>query len=572
LFGIQAICGICEEIQYQGHPVSYWLAHWTRDSRDGPHSPEADEAFRQMGTNALPFLIEVLGRNPSPNDETAIKVYLEARKLHEQQGAQSASAAAHNAWQREFELENQRLKAAALIGRLGPAGAPAIPELMRILRSTNGPYTDEVLSALIAMGDKTVDYLPEFINYLHSSNFSECLTGAMLLEGIGPKARPAIPALQAIVNGESPFAQAHAAIALWKIDRQTNVALRVFTNLCESSDDGTRELGTIYLGEMGQTTQAAWPFLQALLKDPNQEVRRQAEQALQKIDPDLLLAANREMNSNSAAQVAHLIAQIRGDDLRVAERALEVIKVYGPDASAAVPALTDILRGKGFDLSEPVSVLTTAGARIVLMDAIDALGEIGPDAQTAVPSLIELRRGFPAWVFFALGNIGPGAHQAVPVLMESLSNKDPYVCCAAADSLTRIAPREDKNLIAILRTLQQPPFKGEGPPMFYQEHTLSSNYFHAAATVSLWRLGLEPKPPVMEIVRDLEEGYGMPPRNWLHLLGEIGPPAKAALPNLEKRLNTIDSVSERRDIAITIRKIDPQEAAKLELPGSLGVP
>jgi hypothetical protein len=200
------------------------------------------------------------------------------------------------------------------------------------------------------------------------------------------------------------------------------------------------------------------------------------------------------------------------------------------------------------------------------------LGEIGPNARTAVPTLIELPGTFSTWVFRALGDIGPGARQAVPILTEALTNKNPYVCCEAADSLTRIAPREDTNLIAVLRTLQQPPFKGEGSPMFYQEHTLNSNYFHSAATVSLWRLGLEPEPPVMEIVRGLEEVYDLPPRNWLHLLGEIGPPAKAALPSLEKRLKTAYSVSERRDIAITIRKIDPQEAAKLELPGSLGVP
>jgi len=56
------------------------------------------------------------------------------------------------------------------------------------------------------------------------------------------------------------------------------------------------------------------------------------------------------------------------------------------------------------------------------------------------------------------------------------------------------------------------------------------------------------------------------------LLGDIGPSAKAALPYLERILNSDDDIGKRRAAAAAIRKIDPQEAARLHLPGILALP
>jgi ribulose kinase len=50
------------------------------------------------------------------------------------------------------------------------------------------------------------------------------------------------------------------------------------------------------------------------------------------------------------------------------------------------------------------------------------------------------------------------------------------------------------------------------------------------------------------------------------LLGDIGPPARKALPELEKNLKSRMSLSE---IALAISKIDPEEAKRLGLPGLL---
>ena len=81
-------------------------------------------------------------------------------------------------------------------------------------------------------------------------------------------------------------------------------------------------------------------------------------------------------------------------------------------------------------------------------------------------------------------------------------------------------------------------------------------------------LGLEKHAPVEEM---------MPPSGWqrmsaLPLLGDIGPPARQALPYLEQILESDPEIMCRRMAAIAIRKIDPQEAARLRLPGLLAVP
>jgi len=54
---------------------------------------------------------------------------------------------------------------------------------------------------------------------------------------------------------------------------------------------------------------------------------------------------------------------------------------------------------------------------------------------------------------------------------------------------------------------------------------------------------------------------------YIELLGEIGPPARSALPVLKTFLQPQRWVRLRRTVAIAIRKIDPEEYARLGLPG-----
>jgi hypothetical protein len=212
IFWILVSSGFGGEADYQGHPAAYWLAQWTRDERDGPFVPESDKAFHAMGTNALPFLLEVLRHKPSPGAEEVHKLYEEARKLRGQPGEQGVLKAARSAAEQEFQQERQSVKAAALIGRLGREGAPAIPGLMRIMNdlTIGGEFQDEVQSALM-----------EIVRELENGGHVRPMDWLNLLGEIGPSANPALPALEKrLATAYSVSERRDIAIAIRKIDPQ----------------------------------------------------------------------------------------------------------------------------------------------------------------------------------------------------------------------------------------------------------------------------------------------------------------------------------------------------------------
>jgi hypothetical protein len=149
-------------------------------------------------------------------------------------------------------------------------------------------------------------------------------------------------------------------------------------------------------------------------------------------------------------------------------------------------------------------------------------------------------------------------------------------------ALVRIAPEQSSNAVAVLKSLQYDPeiatvdFVGkygtpEGKPHKDFQNP-SSRFYRAASSVALWRLKLEPTAPVAALIELLGERGKDPDSGIAWFLGEIGPDAKAALPALEKFVGPNTFTPTRRKIAIAIRKIDPDEADRMGLPGLLAIP
>jgi HEAT repeat protein len=182
-----------------------------------------------------------------------------------------------------------------------------------------------------------------------------------------------------------------------------------------------------------------------------------------------------------------------------------------------------------------------------------------------------------------LGRIGPAAAEAIPVLRQRLTNsialtksrewiynpqdrhlemRDPNEAVASAAALVQIAPN-DPTATAALQTLQT------NPPDAVQ----------TAASVALWQMGLATNWPLNKFTNAPEDIWD--PRLNRHvsrlghifseeavnMLGDIGPPARDALPALEKHLDPLDPW--RRSAAVAIQKIDPEAARRLGLPGLL---
>ena len=438
------------------------------------------------------------------------------------------------------------------------------------------------------MGEKLTGQLPEFIGYLKSQDLENRELGANLLEKIGPKAKAAVPVLQDAVGSSYWGLASAAARALWSIDRQTNVALRVFTGGMESTNSTRRQLCVIYLRQMGSAAKAAGPKIQALLEDPDDVVRREAEKTLLGIDPNLLQSSLHKMNEQTEATVQRLSGAIRTGEYKESYRAVEAIAMFGPQAKPAVAVLTEALNG--FEpllptarISPSLAAVSRANYRRV---AANALAEIGPEARSAVPSLMALIRepkdGYRAVYCKALGRIGPDAREAVGLLEDSLTNENRGIQLAAADALTRIVPQQCPNAVGVLRRLQHEPdlaavwvvdTNGIVRPTEQKDfENPASRFFRLSASVALWRLGLEKDPPVISIVEQLKAQAGSEESAYVELLGEIGREANPALPELARMLSPDRFIGLRRAAAIAIRKIDPAEAAKLGLPGMLAIP
>jgi HEAT repeat protein len=384
---------------------------------------------------------------------------------------------------------------------------------------------------------------------------------ADLLGSIGLNAKPAIPALleQLPVYGY-PFSNAVAS-ALWKIGRQTNFALGILTSELRPIPNLKMDYPLRSLREMGPGAKPAAPLLLPLLRDSDEGIRIAASDALREIDPVLYNSACDAMNAGLATNLLVLIQMLHGS---AAQRsaALGALVVYGPDAKPALPAIIQILQNAA-----------SSGSEGEVEDAVRVIAEIGPEAQEAVPALRGLLTGSgwdytPFLVGRALANIGPAASVAVPVLKRALPPvrrqfRDlPWSQVGAATALARITPQAKTSLVPILTKLAN--FSVPNSEERFPEIELP-------AKVALWRLGMAKDPPIRELM--------LPTVTWPYhdvvpLLGDIGSPAKSAVPYL---IHIVDSdhyygICMRRAAAIAIRKIDPHEAANLHLPGILALP
>jgi len=531
-----------------------------------------------MGTNALPFLIETLERKPSKLAEAADK----QRAAH----PESIPEIINKILPAAYPVEIRRDTAAFLLGELGPLAEAAIPTLFRICCDTNenDRVQGQAWRALAKMGEKGAVLVPDYLRWLKGNDPELQETGAAFLGTVGPKARVAMPELLKAADGTNKSLARAAALALWSIDRRTNVALRILTRGLQSTNSTWRQIALIDLRKMGPAAAEAAPQIELFLRDPDDLIRVHAEQALAEIAPDLLVSSQQRMNQDSKAQIAKLIEMMREGEYPKRYRAVEAIGVFGPAAKAAVPALVEALEG----FVPATGFLASTSKRNSQMVVAEALAEIGPEARSAVPGLIARLRensGYEQWFCKALGRIGPDAREAVPVLENLLQDGRPGIRFAAAEALTRIVPTQCSNAVTVLKTLQHDPelarvWLSDGHGGATQSNKFDfdnpeSQFFRLAASVPLWRLGIEKQSPVPALITELHNDanpLSTEDLRYIELLGDVGPKAAPALPILTKYLDVNKWIKLRRTTANTIRKISPEEAAKLNLPGVLAIP
>jgi HEAT repeat protein len=242
--------------------------------------------------------------------------------------------------------------------------------------------------------------------------------------------------------------------------------------------------------------------------------------------------------------VPQLITALQSTNAQVCRGAAVALYGIGPEAKSAVPALTEVLKRDNVDLQRA---------------AVSALGSIGPEAKAAVPTMIPLldSEDFHTQYFTerALGAIGPEARSAVPALRRKLKEGAPSVRRHAATALGDIGPDIGKEgLQSLLDALKDPlqpiredavialgklgPFAQPAIPAIEEATVQDTIGARAQAAKSLWLLTGKTDIAVPALIEELDEFRK--PIVAAKILGEIGPPAAAAVPTLTERLKSKD--------------------------------
>jgi HEAT repeat protein len=316
---------------------------------------------------------------------------------------------------------------------------------------------------------------------------------------IGRAARAAVPMLRKALGDPDDYVRVFAAEALARIDPGSKLAVPVLRAALKAKDPELRSAAVAALVTVGPAAQQTILALGALLlHDQDNEIRTVAAFALGQLGPEATARGCRPTD------VVPLLARAVGKDKSPSVRlwAVRALLKFGPDGKMALPTLSAALRGKDDKVAR---------------GAADVIARLGP---AAVPALTKALSGGSLWVRKAilenLDDLGPLAVTAAPVIRKLCRGKNYRLRFFAASALLRIDPRNGpKTAVPALGKLLN---KGW--------------HVRNKALALLATLGPKAEAATAPLVRLLRQANK---RDRIHLagiLGEIGPPAREALPVL----------------------------------------
>ena len=204
---------------YQGKPLSFWLEAYDPGNHNlahpnGPAPPtyaQADAAIRHMGTSAIPILLQMLQRDSKFRN--AIVQFLQKQhvvkirytpdypNLKALNGFRALGPAASNAVPRLIALFDRdpspfpQTAVPTIFGEIGPAAGQAIPTLLRAASHTNEIVRNNAIFALSQIHSEPTQVVPVLIKCLNDPVLEVRSQAARALGAYGKDAESAVPAL-----------------------------------------------------------------------------------------------------------------------------------------------------------------------------------------------------------------------------------------------------------------------------------------------------------------------------------------------------------------------------------------
>jgi hypothetical protein len=251
------------EPAYEGKLLSDWLEGHVRGSAANPpfNSPgwqKADEALRQIGTNAIPTLLRMMRAVDSPAKLKVVRLaekqrlfrmryrYAISRNQEAEYAFQVLGSNAVNAVPELIEIyeaslseSSHRCAVIALID-IGRAANAAIPALLKNFTHTNSDVRFHAVTAVAYIGGEPDEVLPALRSVLKDPNKRVCWNAIMGLRKHGTRARPAVPDLLEVLKDETVGVSPEQPVlaewreqvefALWSIAPETIARVLVVEN------------------------------------------------------------------------------------------------------------------------------------------------------------------------------------------------------------------------------------------------------------------------------------------------------------------------------------------------------
>jgi HEAT repeat protein len=162
---------------------------------------------------------------------------------------------------------------------------------------TSNVYEYRLLGAygLIALGAEAKPAVPALIALLKDANPDVRATAAFTLQGLGPVASAALPSLISCLQDSSYTVQYHAILGIGQIRQEPERVIPLLISYLDKPLDprwaGLRNCAICSLRQFGTQAKPAVPILLRLLQDSHASIRSDVTNALKVIDPDVAVNA-----------------------------------------------------------------------------------------------------------------------------------------------------------------------------------------------------------------------------------------------------------------------------------------
>jgi HEAT repeat protein len=382
---------------WNGRKTSGWTADLFND--DPEIQTRALAALKQIGQPAARHLAKSLQQPPVQIPPAFASIANRVPFLRENPNTTAAA----------------QVRAIAALGELGPAAAPALPEIINLLADSSDKIIAEAEQLLRRIGPAAAPVLAA--NLQSSSKIIRARVARTLADF---PSEQTFSALIKSLNDDFYEVRANAAESLGRL-RATNSVPTLLAAL-NDMDHRVRARACNALGAIGDKTATAKVLL--LRRDAFPEVRFEAAKAVWKISHDpapILPILTQLLETKQSWQAAYTLAEMRAD------------------AAPAIPALIEAMRRE--QVPRPFRAVSSATF---------ALGQIG---QPAIPALIQAlsdkNKIHRANAAMALAFMEKTAGPAEPALLNIVKDQDDNLRQAAALTLGRIGSTDPRAIRAL---------------------------------------------------------------------------------------------------------------------------